>query len=173
MTTINDQGICYHDIMWRITNACNKMDGAYYFCGKKLGIKENTLTIIYALEDGQPHSQKQISEEWLIPKTTINTTVKEMMQEGLITFLPGGKEKAIDHPLYLLLHDEPNPEMSSFVFRETLMTQLLHVDGSTGGKDHQSGIRGAVSGLPRTQHYITIQCYKEKRTIRLRNNAQN
>lgn len=95
MTTINDQGICYHDIMWRITNACNKMDGAYYFCGKKLGIKENTLTIIYALEDGHPHSQKQISEEWLIPKTTINTTVKEMMQEGLITFLPGGKEKAI------------------------------------------------------------------------------
>ena len=37
----------------------------------------------------------------------------------------GGKEKAIDHPLYLLLHDEPNPEMSSFVFRETLITHLL------------------------------------------------
>ena len=29
----------------------------------------------------------------------------------------GGKEKAVDHPLYQLLHDEPNPEMSSFVFR--------------------------------------------------------
>ena len=27
--------------------------------------------------------------------------------------------------MYLLLHDEPNPEMSSFVFRETLMTHLL------------------------------------------------
>ena len=37
----------------------------------------------------------------------------------------GGKEKASDHPLYLLLHDEPNPEMSSFVFQETLMTHLL------------------------------------------------
>ncbi|MBE6624393.1 MAG: phage portal protein [Ruminococcaceae bacterium] len=37
----------------------------------------------------------------------------------------GGKQKAIKHPLYLLLHDEPNPEMSSFVFRETLMTHLL------------------------------------------------
>lgn len=37
----------------------------------------------------------------------------------------GGKEKAVEHPLYLLLHDEPNPEMSSFVFRETLMTHLL------------------------------------------------
>ena len=37
----------------------------------------------------------------------------------------GGKEKAVDHQLYFLLHDEPNPEMTSFVFRETLMTHLL------------------------------------------------
>ncbi|HEP1429747.1 TPA: phage portal protein [Streptococcus pyogenes] len=36
-----------------------------------------------------------------------------------------GKEKRVDHPLYFLLHDEPNPEMSSFVFRETLMSHLL------------------------------------------------
>ena len=31
----------------------------------------------------------------------------------------------MDHPLYFLLHDEPNPEMTSFVFRETMMTHLL------------------------------------------------
>ena len=37
----------------------------------------------------------------------------------------GDKEKAVNHPLYWLLHDEPNPEMSSFSFRETLMTHLL------------------------------------------------
>lgn len=37
----------------------------------------------------------------------------------------GSKEKAVKHPLYFLLHDEPNPEMTSFVFRETLMTHLL------------------------------------------------
>lgn len=30
-----------------------------------------------------------------------------------------------DHPLYYLIHDEPNPEMTSFVFRETLMSNLL------------------------------------------------
>lgn len=36
-----------------------------------------------------------------------------------------GKEKALNNPLYFLLHDEPNPEMTSFVFRETLMTHLL------------------------------------------------
>lgn len=37
----------------------------------------------------------------------------------------GSKEKAVDNPLYFLLHDEPNTEMTSFVFRETLMTHLL------------------------------------------------
>ena len=37
----------------------------------------------------------------------------------------GSREKAVEHPLYFLLHDEPNPEMTSFVFRETLMTHLL------------------------------------------------
>ncbi len=37
----------------------------------------------------------------------------------------GGKERIPMHPLYHLLHDEPNPEMTSFVFRETLMSHLL------------------------------------------------
>ena len=37
----------------------------------------------------------------------------------------GGKERIPLHPLYHLLHDEPNPEMTSFVFRETLMSHLL------------------------------------------------
>lgn len=37
----------------------------------------------------------------------------------------GGKEKDPRHPLYFLLHDEPNPEMTSFIFRETLMSHLL------------------------------------------------
>lgn len=37
----------------------------------------------------------------------------------------GGKEKHLTHPIYKLLHDEPNPEMTSFAFRETLMSHLL------------------------------------------------
>ena len=36
-----------------------------------------------------------------------------------------GKERVPKHPLYFLLHDQPNPEMTSFVFRETLMSHLL------------------------------------------------
>ena len=35
------------------------------------------------------------------------------------------KEKAKDHPLYKILYRQPNEEMSSFTFRETMMTHLL------------------------------------------------
>jgi HK97 family phage portal protein len=37
----------------------------------------------------------------------------------------GGKKLNSEHPLYSLLHDAPNTEMTSFVFRETLMSHLL------------------------------------------------
>ena len=37
----------------------------------------------------------------------------------------GGKKRNANHPLYRLLHDEANREMTSFVFRETLMAHLL------------------------------------------------
>lgn len=36
-----------------------------------------------------------------------------------------GKERAADHPLYKILYRQPNPEMTSFTFRETMMTHLL------------------------------------------------
>lgn len=36
-----------------------------------------------------------------------------------------GTEKALSHPLYRILHDEPNSEMTSYQFREALMTNLL------------------------------------------------
>ena len=36
-----------------------------------------------------------------------------------------GSRKATEHPLYRLLHDEPNAEMTSFIWRETMLAHLL------------------------------------------------
>jgi len=36
-----------------------------------------------------------------------------------------GKEKALNHPSYKLLHDEPNPEMTSYSFRQLLAAHTL------------------------------------------------
>ncbi len=83
--------------IYRLMVAINKIDGSYYLCARKLGVKENTLALLYALGDGLPHSQKQISEDWLIPKTTINTIVKELADAGYLSLLAteDSREKTI------------------------------------------------------------------------------
>ncbi|HJA94373.1 MAG TPA: MarR family transcriptional regulator [Candidatus Eisenbergiella merdipullorum] len=75
----------YQELIRKLTLAENRIDGLYYQTARMLGIKDNTLAILYALDDGQPHSQKQLCEEWLIPKTTINTIVKELSAGGYLT----------------------------------------------------------------------------------------
>lgn len=54
-------------------------------------------------------------------------------------------KKVINHPLYNLLHDEPNTEMTSFIFRETLMTHLL-LWGNAYAQIIRNG-KGEVLGL--------------------------
>ena len=81
---------------------------------------------------GGSTSGKTVTERSAMQMTAVYSCVRILAEAiaGLPLHLytykeDGGKEKAIGHPLYLLLHDEPNPEMSYFVFRETLMTHLL------------------------------------------------
>lgn len=62
----------------------NRIDGLYYMASRKMGVKDNTLLLFYVLNDGRAHSQKEICEEWLIPRTTINTVVKEAVKEDYI-----------------------------------------------------------------------------------------
>ena len=81
---------------------------------------------------GGSNSGKAVNERSAMQMTAVYACVRILSES--IAGLPvhiykytnsGSKEKAINHPLYRLIHDEPNPEMTSFVFRETLMTHLL------------------------------------------------
>lgn len=72
----------------RYIAASSAADGAYYRWAKHSGITMHTLDLLYALDDGLPHSQKQICEEWLIPKTSINTVVTACREAGYLTLEP-------------------------------------------------------------------------------------
>ena len=67
-----------------------------------------------------------------------------------ITEGSGGKEKAKDHPLYKILYRQPNPEMSSFSFRETMMTHLLLWGNAYAQivRDGKNGVLGLYPLLP-------------------------
>ena len=75
-----------YETVRRIMLATNKIDGVYYLLARHYGINENTLAFLYALDDWKPHSQKEISDEWLIPRTTINSIVKNLLTDGYIAF---------------------------------------------------------------------------------------
>jgi HK97 family phage portal protein len=81
---------------------------------------------------GNSTSGKRVNERSAMQMTAVYACVRILSEAiaGLPLHLyrytdSGGKEKAVDSPLYFLLHDEPNIEMTSFAFRETLMTHLL------------------------------------------------
>jgi len=94
--------------------------------------RNSTSGSTYRFFMGNSTSGKRVNERSAMQMTAVYSCVRILSEA--VASLPlhvykyngdGGKEKAVKHPLYFLLHDEPNPEMTSFVFRETLMTHLL------------------------------------------------
>ena len=86
----------------------------------------------YSFFFGGTTAGKPVNENTAMQMTAVYSCVRILSEA--IAGLPlhvykyndgGSKEKDLQHPLYKLLHDEPNPEMTSFVFRETLMGHLL------------------------------------------------
>jgi len=94
---------------------------------------QNTLNSSwYTFFFGTASSGKPVNENTAMQMTAVYSCVRILSET--VAGLPlhvyqyndnGGKEKHLRHPLYKLLHDEPNPEMTSFAFRETLMSHLL------------------------------------------------
>lgn len=79
----------------RIGKAACALGGAYWNISKISGLKENLFWLLYVLDDDEFHTQKQICDDWLLPKTTINTLIKECEAAGYITLqaIPGRKRE--------------------------------------------------------------------------------
>lgn len=97
----------------------------------RAGPKNSFLGSRYSFFFGSTTSGKTVNERTAMQTTAVYACVRILAET--IASLPlhtykyteNGKEKAIEHQIYNILADEPNPEMTSFVFRETLMSHLL------------------------------------------------
>ena len=94
--------------------------------------KDQTAGSAFRFYFGHTTSGKAVTERSAMQITAVYACVRVLAEAvaGLPLHLfrlkgNAGKEKATDSSLYFLLHDEPNPEMTSFIFRETLMCHLL------------------------------------------------
>ncbi|MGI5966602.1 MAG: phage portal protein [Anaerotruncus rubiinfantis] len=93
---------------------------------------QNRVGGVFSFLFGSTTSGKTVNERTAMQSAAVYACVRILAEA--IAGLPlhvyrhrmdGGKERIAQHPLYYLLHNEPNPEMTSFVFRETLMSHLL------------------------------------------------
>lgn len=97
----------------------------------RAGPKNNFLGSTYSFFFGNTTSGKMVNERTAMQTTAVYACVRILSET--IASLPlhtfktteKGKEKATEHHIYKLLAEEPNSEMTSFVFRETLMGHLL------------------------------------------------
>ncbi|MDD7504694.1 MAG: phage portal protein [Actinomycetaceae bacterium] len=116
----------------------------------------------YSFFFGPTSAGKPVTERSAMQMTAVYACVRILSEA--IAGLPlhvyryaenASRVKALDHPLYVLLHDEPNPEMTSFVFRETLMTHLL-LWGNAYAQVIRNG-KGEVLGLyPLMPNHIEV-----------------
>lgn len=116
----------------------------------------------YSFFLGASSSGKYVTERSAMQMTAVCCCVRILSEA--VASLPlqfyrytddGGKEKAVEHPLYFLLHDEPNPEMTSFIFRETLMTHLL-LYGNAYSQIIRNGKGEVVALYPLMPDWMTV-----------------
>lgn len=67
----------------------------------------------------------------------------------------GGKDKATDHPSYRVLHDEANPEMTSFSFWETVVSHML-TWGNSYSEIERDGAGRIVAIWPLAPDIVTV-----------------
>lgn len=96
----------------RLILALYNIDEAYYLNESKKKLSDAELCVMYALDDGKPHSQREISREWLVPKTSVNTIVKRWEKEGFLTMtqIPGKRRE-----MQILLTDSGRTYAKSFL----------------------------------------------------------
>ena len=114
--------------------------------------RNSTSGSAYRFFMGNSTSGKRVNERSAMQMTAVYSCVRILSEAvaGLPLHLyqytdKSSKEKAVENPLYFILHDEPNTEMTSFVFRETLMTHLL-LWGNAYSQIIRNG-KGEVVGL--------------------------
>lgn len=92
---------------------------------------QNSVSAAPAFFFGTSGAGKSVNERTAIQLSTVYACVRVIAET--VASLPlhvhrnteTGSVKALEYPLYRLLHDEPNREMTSFVLRETMLSHLL------------------------------------------------
>jgi HK97 family phage portal protein len=110
---------------------------------------------------GATTSGKTVNEFTAMQTTAVYSCVRILAEAvaslplHVYRYKENGKERVYNHHLYHILHNEPNTEMSSFVFRETLMSHLL-IWGNAYAQIIRDGAGRVVALYPLLPNKMTV-----------------
>mgnify|MGYP001060963451 FL=1 len=110
---------------------------------------------------GPTTSGKTVNEFTAMQTTAVYSCVRILAEAvaslplHVYRYKENGKERVYNHHLYHILHNEPNTEMSSFVFRETLMSHLL-IWGNAYAQIIRDGAGRVVALYPLLPNKMTV-----------------
>lgn len=73
-----------YEFMRVLGERANRVDRLYYKWAKAHGISYNVLAVLYVAYKDPESTQKVVSEEWSLPKQTVNTVCKDLCARGLL-----------------------------------------------------------------------------------------
>lgn len=120
---------------------------------------------------GAAASGQNVTEQTAIQISTVYACVRVIAET--IASLPlnlhesdgkGGSHVADKHPLQMLLHDIPNEEMTSFQWREQMMTQIL-LRGNSYSQIVRSGTTKVLSVYPLISENMTVDRAEDGRLV--------
>lgn len=125
-------------------NSLDSYVGAYqYYYGSTLAGKTVT-----------PNNSMQLTAVYACVRIIAETIASLPLHT--YNYTDNGKEKAYSHPLYYILHDSPNGEMTSFIFRETFIYHLL-LWGNAYIQIVKNGLGEVVGLYPLLPNKMTVE----------------
>ena len=105
------------------------MDSLYDEFAKQSNVSPALLWVMYALNDGKPHTQIEISTDWQLPKTTVNTVIKEIQQNGYVELVPiKGKRREMSIVLTESGEAYANSVLSELYKKEATVYKTLSIE---------------------------------------------
>lgn len=115
----------YKNELRELFNIFNETNKAYNELASKVGLSYNQMVILYYLQSHYNVTQKNIVNDMLIPKQTINTILNNWINAGYISF----ENKLTKKNKIILLTEfgkkEPEPKITFVMDKEAIILERL------------------------------------------------
>lgn len=117
------------EFFYELGKSIYRLDGAYANFAKNSNVPSTLMWILYALNDDKIHTQVEICNDWDLPKSTVNTIIKDLEHKGYVILTPiKGKRREMTVELTIKGKEYANAILESVYKVENTIFKSLGTD---------------------------------------------